>query len=194
MKTKFDFFQPSDIEFLMRALVISLLIMALLHSFKPYLGDSVAADRAAVEDLARQSRFMTPGEVTGYLKQSARPTMLVVYASWCQYCKMVMPSLRDLWSEGTLPGDQMLVVSLDTQLNPLAEYLLANRLDPMIGVPVILKANETSALRKALRPLGSSFTGGIPYIGFFDKGGQLLDEVHGAVDKNELERALVKLK
>ncbi len=195
MKNTFKFFKPTDIEFLMRVIVFSLMLLALLHAFKPYLTDSTAAvSRAEMEDLARQANVMTPEEVVSYLKQSTRPTMLVVYASWCQYCKRLMPSVYELWSEGKIPGDQMLVVSLDENVTDLATYILENHFNKMLGVPITIKMDNKSALRTALKPLRASFSGGIPYIGFFGKGGRVLDEIRGAVEKNEIEAALVNLK
>lgn len=195
MKLKHNFFKPSDIEFLMRAVVFSLMVMALLHAFTPYISDSKAAvSRAEVEDLARQTRLMTPEEVITYLQQSTRPTMVVVYASWCRYCKELMPHIQELWSEGKIPGDQMLLISLDEHLDKLSTYLLENRFKEMLGVPIVINSPDKSDLAKALKPLGSSFTGGIPYIGFFGANAKVLEEIHGAVGKSELEAALVHLK
>ena len=179
----------------MRVVVFSLMVMALLHAFTPYLSDSKAAvSRVEIEDLARQTQMMTPDEVVLQLKQASRPTMLVVYASWCHYCRQLMPSIYQLWNEKKIAGDQMLLVSLDEQFNELATYLLENRFNRMLGVPIMIKADNKSALRIALNPLGASFSGGIPYIGFFGKGGQMIDEIHGAVEKNDIEDALVNLK
>lgn len=194
MRKRPGFLTSADIEFLVRTFVFSLMVLAFLHAFSPYISDSKAATRAEVEELARQTRLITPEEVVLHLRQAQRPTMLVVYASWCQYCKRLMPSVAELWAAGKMPGDQMLLISLDQQFYPLAEYLLNNHFQRMLGTPVIVQQAHKAALGEALQPLGAHFTGGIPYIAFFDASGHLREEIHGLVDKSTLENALENIR
>jgi len=184
-----------DIDFLMRTLVYSLMILALLHAFKPYYGDTAAAPTSKeIAELSRKTTLIAPREVGDHLITSTRPTMLVLYASWCGYCKEVMPHIYELWKEGKINGDQMMVLSLDTQTNLLSDYLLTNNFNSMLGVPLMMKTGTGKTLRAVLRPTGSSHEGGIPYIGFFAPGGKLLQELPGVVQKHEIEAMLVLLK
>lgn len=190
MKKPFLSFKKTDIDFLMRTLIYALLFLAIIHAFRPYLSDSEAQlTPQNVEELARQTKSMAPEDVASYLQTSARPTMLVVYASWCAYCKKMMPQIYSLWQDRKINGDQMLVVSRDSSVYSLSKYLLSSDLNKMLGTPIILK-NGAASLTAALRPLGSGFDGGIPYIGFFDAGGKLEDEIMGYTSKSDVEASL----
>jgi thiol:disulfide interchange protein len=189
-----DRFKKTDIDFLMRTLVYSLMILALLHAFKPYFGESKAEPSyAEVEAFSQQVKLISPDEVSSYLNESARPTMLVVYASWCGYCRKVMPSIYNLWSQGKINGDQMLLVSIDKTIMDLSKYLLMNDMNSMLSTPIVLK-NNGSGLSAALEMHGSGYDGGIPYIGFFAPGGKLITEIPGYIPENQLEFELNNLK
>jgi thiol-disulfide isomerase/thioredoxin len=193
MKHLHRFFKPSDIEFTMYTFVFSLMTLALLFTFSPYFSNSKAATPAEIESLARQTKIVSADEVAAQLAPSVRPKMLVVYASWCSYCKRLMPGVHALWKEKKIPNDQLITVSLDEQLYPLAEYLLNNNFQKMIAVPVALRLDRQYTLSSALQPLGSTYKGSIPYIGFFGRDGKMKAEIHGAVRKRDIERALVNL-
>jgi len=194
MKKPFLSFKKTDIDFIMRSFVYALLILALLNAFQPYMADSKAEmTNAQVESLTRQTKSITAEEVTTYLETSGRPTMVVIYASWCGYCKKVMPGIYSLWKDRKINGDQMLLISRDSSAFSLSKYILSSGFGSMMGSPVILKTSKTS-LSLALRPFGSSFDGGIPYIGFFAPGGQMSSEIMGYAPTNEIEEALVYLK
>jgi len=194
MKKPFLSFKKTDIDFLMRTIVYALILVAILHAFKPYLSDSKAGLTSEnVEELARQTKSMTPEDVASYLQNSQRPTMLVVYASWCGYCKKLMPHIYSLWQDRKINGDQMLVVSRDSSLISLSKYLLTSDMTRMLGNPIVMKAGSTS-FGAALHPLGSGYDGGIHYIGIFAPGGRLKYEIMGYTSIRELENALEHLK
>ncbi len=190
------FFKPNDGEFLMRTLVFSLMVLALLHAFKPYFSDSGATtpSRAEVEALAGKATLITADDVVARIRESDKPTMLVLYASWCPYCRAMMPDIQALWEEKKFDGAHVLMVSVDKSATELAEYLLAHGYSQMVGAPVILKSNRDRLLSDALKPLYATYEGGIPYIGFFAADGSMIDQINGQVPKRDLEAALVNLK
>jgi len=190
MKKPFIKPKKTDIDFVMRTFVYALLILAIMHAFRPYMSDSEAYTREQVEDLARQTKGMTADDVGTYLSTSQRPTMLVIYASWCGYCKKIMPGIYSLWSDRKINGDQMLLLSRDTSVLPLSKYLLETGFDKMVGSPIVVKGGSKSSLPAVLQKYGSSFDGGIPYIGFFAPGGTMTHELVGYASSGEIAEAV----
>lgn len=189
------FFKPGDTQFMFRAIIISLLVMAILHAYTPYITDTKAAvSREQVEAYAAQAKFIEPEAVSGFLKQSEKPSMVFIYASWCTYCRSMMPIIHELWQRGDIDGSRLLLLSLDTSATDLSNYLLENRYAEMAGVPLMVRARQKDALKATLAGFGSGFTGGIPYTGIFAPGGMLRREVQGAVSKDSVIDQLQYLK
>lgn len=180
-------------DFLMRTIVFALLFLALLHAFKPYLSDSAAANPREIASLARQVPMETAQGVAHRITSSQQPTVVVFYASWCTYCRQLMPALRSLWEEKKLEGYNLIFVSLDSERYPLASYLMENNLTGMIASPILYQKQDGIKLPDVMGPLGSQYKGGIPYIGFFKPGGVIADEINGLVDKEEILDSLAKL-
>ena len=178
----------------MRAVVCALLVMALLHAFKPYYSDAPAADQTAIDALALKATTLSAQEVVQKITNSKQPTMLVVYASWCSYCRKAMPHIYELWQEKKLDHAQLLLVSVDSNLGTLAEYLLASGLDGMIAAPLVLEQNNSMLLSSVLQPMGARYSGGIPYIGFFTADGTYVSDILGAGSKERIADALVELR
>ena len=190
------YFKSKDIEFLMRTIVFSLLALALLHSFAPYFSDSVAGEptRAEIENLAEKTTLITPDGVSRRLSSAKRPTMLVVYASWCSYCRGMMPVVHALWQEGKIDASQLMLLSVDKEVTTLSKYLLTSHLADMIAAPIMLKSDPDALLSDALRQNYSGFKGSIPYIGIFDADGIMIDEVMGDAPKRQVEQLIQQLK
>lgn len=187
-----QWFKPSDIEFLMRTFVFALLLLAILHAFKPYWSDS-KAEPGKVEALVMQTGTMTADAITRRIAASEKPTMVVIFASWCGYCRTVMPVVHGLWKEGKLNAYQPFFISVDTGAYPLATYLLENGLDDMIPLPVIYDKQRGGNLPANMHAMGAGYQGGIPYIAFFGPRGALLDDINGAVERDEIEEMLTRL-
>lgn len=186
--------KPNDVDFLMRTIVFALMLLAIMHAFKPYYTESDAATRQDVEQLVTQSRLIRPAQIRDYLANAQQPTMLVIYASWCPYCKQTLPAIYNLWRAGKIDSKQLLMVSVDSQATQLAAYLLDEGYTKMVGTPVMLKQNSKDEMSAILQGLGSRYAGGIPYIGFYGPDGQMRDELMGQSSAEEIESTLGALK
>lgn len=182
--------KPSDVDFLMRTAVFALMVLALLHAFQPYLSDSEAANPRQIATTARGMKSITATDIAKQIAESRKPTMLVVYASWCSYCKQLMPSIHEIWKENKLGAFQLLFISVDEQNYQLASYIMGNDFTTMIGTPpLVYSKDDALKIADVLSPLGATYKGGIPYIGFFAPGGKIIGELQGLVDKDEIEDA-----
>lgn len=180
-----------DGGFLLRTIIYALLILGIINAFTPYMGKATRTpDKSEVTQLAADIGFTTSADVGAWLKASKKPAVLMVYASWCNYCKLTMPHMLNLWREKAFEGKQLLFVSVDTSPTALANYVLGHELESMIGKPVIVRASEAPSLPEVLAPLGSAYGGGVPYIGFYAPGGKLVTELHGLSYKSSIKKAL----
>lgn len=119
------------------------------------------------------------------------PTLLVVYTSWCPFCKKLMPVIIDL---ATTHKDTLNIVSISIDEDPMAIKTYISSLNPMPSFPTYLHSsdNERALVQAFLYKSQLNFTGGIPYMALFHKG-KPVQQFGGFVEKNVLTDALKKL-
>lgn len=158
-----------------------------------------AASSAQAETAVTGDAMAATGEVAapqafnaGDFKQiiaADSPTLVFTFASWCPYCKKLLPSIVAIAHERH-PGLRIAAISVDESGEDLKKFL---QLHPGLGFPVyhVANASQKSEYKSVLTDLGGAFDGGIPYTALY-KGGRLLEEVHGAVAKSELDTLIGK--
>ncbi len=171
-----------ELHFILNAFVIALVVLAVMHTVKPYLDPKVAE----IAVLERQFVVMDADRVVDKLQSlSGKPTMLVVYASWCGYCRQMLPDIIALMRVGALDDFNSVFLSRDWEPKKLAAYLIHSEYERLV-TPYLLAPKNDDALKLALARTGSQYSGGIPYVGYFDASGGLLGEFHGVAGKEEL--------
>jgi thiol-disulfide isomerase/thioredoxin len=145
------------------------------------------------QEFNKSIEFLTPLQIGEALQAKQKPTMLVVYASWCGYCKRMLPGVVELIRAGQLDFLAPVFVSLDTDARALSSYLVPRDFHKIM-TPYVLKDHDIDGFEAFMKPSGSKFDGGIPYIAFFDPHGKLVEEFAGVVNKGELLNAAIKLK
>ena len=170
-----------DLQFVFNAIVISLTVMAVLFAIKPYLGDD-----PRLEDIKRlDGNIVTihPDGMENLVKPaSGKPVMLMIYASWCGYCKKMMPSLVQAIENHELDTVEPVFLSIDEQPRLLSKYLVHQGYD-ILFIPYRLEmgispGDFTAFIQKS----GSHYRGTIPYIAFFKRDGTLYSDAVGGVD------------
>lgn len=181
-----------DIRFVLHAVVWSALIMAALHAVN-FMFVPLDPVEAAIREQVRELKPIRASELRPLLKQPDKPTMLVIYASWCGICHQVMPQLSQLHGEGAFSGVDPVFLSIDRNFRDLGKYLVESGHTSMIASPYVFKYSSVNMLNQVLTPLGSSFRGHIPYIAFFDPSGKAVAEFSGMVNKEQLREVLAAL-
>lgn len=119
------------------------------------------------------------------------PTLMVVYTSWCPFCKKLMPVIIDL---AATHKNTLNIVSISIDEDPMAIKTYISSLNPMPSFPTYLHSsdNERALVQAFLYKNQLNFTGGIPYMALFNKG-KPVQQFGGFVEKNVLTEALKKL-
>jgi thiol-disulfide isomerase/thioredoxin len=202
-----------DASFILKTIIAALAIMAVLHALpssehhaqmgaEPEIDGSVPPIQPEMTPgemtLNEPDRTVSPETVTERLNSirasdvrpllkdpGGKPTMLFVYASWCGYCKRLMPNVVSRLRNKEMDHLNVVFVSIDTNLQSLAQYL-ANAGYGQDFTPYVVKRNPANKLRDALKATGSGYIGNIPYLAFYDNQGKLLTEMSGIPRAGEL--------
>jgi hypothetical protein len=127
---------------------------------------------------------ISPAEIVKKIESSSRPFTLMVFTSWCPYCKKQVADLAALTPAQQLQIPEVLAVSTDA--NPVA---YANYLRDKSGVffPMRLYAGAQS-MESLLKNYGSTFDGGIPYFAII-KDKKIIREFWGYTEPMKLKLA-----
>lgn len=175
-----------DIRFILNAIGFSLLFMAVMITIAPRLE---RPEPASPEIDRFRERILVIGadELPLMLRsQDNKPTLLVVYASWCPTCKKLMPMLTD-----ALRGDKLddkvrtVFLSMDYNTAPLSKYLIHRNYQSLF-TPYMLRPDHVEKLPAVLAPTGSTYNKMIPYTGIFNAQGKLVREEFGIFGKRQL--------
>lgn len=179
-----------DVVFVFRALVYALLLLALIHTFAPK-GPSAQFEVNAleVEALSTKANIISAESIEPLIKQAKTPTVVMVYASWCGYCKKIMPSIIEQQQTKRSQPVTFVFISVDRKLSDLSEYIIGHGYQKNITPLYVAKDNP----EPALQAMGATFTGAIPYIGFFDNTGTLQKEYSGMASVSEIKEAIAAI-
>lgn len=179
----------------MRILVFIILLLAAYQAFSPYIGGSgrpVTQDE--LDTFSVQARMVDEKAVMQSVTASGKPGVLMMYASWCKYCNMLMPGIRELWQEGAFADTNLVFLSIDHELSKLSKYLLSKGYDDMTGAPIILNVSAAPLLKSVLEARGARIAQGVPYLVFIDRQGRVVDEISGFVSRGTVRESLDKIK
>ena len=176
--------KPDDIKFLINTFSISVIIVAILVAFQPYLENEPRLEE--VKQVERSLVTVKTEDLTRMvLSGGDKPVMFIGYASWCYYCRQVMPVVADMIRNHKLDNVKPVFVSLDEQPRKLSTYLVRNDYNK-IFTPYVIDRGFLGGIKATMQSTGSSFTGTIPYIGFFDRDGKIRAESIGIVGERQI--------
>jgi thiol-disulfide isomerase/thioredoxin len=171
------------LDFVLNVTIITLIVMAVLHTIQPMITPPDPR-MGEVEGYRSELIPLHPADLDKKL-QSGKPSIMLVYTSWCGYCRMLIPELMKLNAEKKLDGMQKLFVSLDTDSNELSKYIVLNGYKGSFD-PYVVMQGTSSGLVQLSADKGGNFKGQIPYVGVFDKEGKLVAESLGMTNYNRL--------
>jgi thiol-disulfide isomerase/thioredoxin len=153
--------------------------------FSPDRAGRYVAD-SEIEEFAGQIIPLSIRKIEEDIKDTGgKPTLMVMYASWCGYCKFLLPVISSLKKEGKLEGIRLYFISIDKDKRELAAYLLKHDYNK-IFTPQILNRTGEQTLTDLLISKGSNFNGPIPYSIIFNGQGKIVAEYLGLVNKRAL--------
>ncbi|MFO0388884.1 MAG: TlpA family protein disulfide reductase [Alphaproteobacteria bacterium] len=168
--------KQKDIWFVINAFAVGLIVLAVMHSIKPYL-EPPDPLKPQIMDYATAIKVMEADAIPPLLKsKNGKPTLMVVYASWCPACRMKMPDIISLMREGKLAHVNMLFLSRDSSLMKLSEYLVhAGFYKDMDAY--IAQSTALNPLDSALSELGSGYKGTVPFMELYDASGKAVRQI-----------------
>ena len=175
-----------DVGFVIKAGVIALLVLAVMHVINPILNPPREVSMEQITEVAQSIVSLRANETIPLLQNAeGKHTLMVIYASWCPYCKILMPNIMELIRDKKLDHVNQVFFSLDSDYRALATYLLSNHYEGMF-TPYIVKGSAVNSLEKALSGTGSAYNSGLPYVAVFDASGRMVDESMGIVTQRRL--------
>ena len=165
-------------------LIILVLLAAGFHYFGQ--GVNLRTDEAIAKELvpAGMNTLQTE-ELRDIIKTERKPILLLIYASWCPYCKKQMEALRSIH----LSNKNLRIIALSTDREPddLQRYL--QKIPPLpFEYPLYVGRED---MRNVIRSYGGNFSGAIPYMGLF-KRGKMVAGISGYTEESELKKILAE--
>lgn len=170
-------------DFVLNVTIITLVVMAVLHAIQPII---TPPDPRMPEVGSYEKELISihPADVDHKIQKNG-PSIMLVYTSWCGYCRMLVPELVKLINEKKLDGMQKLFISLDKNRSDLSKYLVLNGYKDVFE-PYVIMEGTSSGLVQFSAEKGGNYKGQIPYIGVFDKSGKLVAESLGMTNYKQL--------
>lgn len=165
------------------------LAISLWQAYIPYMGrlSDVQAVRSSISEI-------TPAELVQKLRREPHPpTMLLVYASWCGNCRVVMTYMAGVLHEHEYDDVRFIFISVDQNAAELMDYLIRNRYDGLF-VPYLVQQHPQDTLVNAIASVGGRYADAIPYLMFFDRTGKMVKEFSGVASKTDIFNALQEAK
>lgn len=124
-------------------------------------------------------------------EKDGKPTFMVIYSSWCGYCKILMPHIINLKKEGKLENINLIFISIDKDKMKLAEYLLSHDYDKFF-TPYIVEKNVPDALENMITSKGHYYDGVVPYTVIFNDEGKIISAIRGRMNKKHFLEKVVE--
>lgn len=122
--------------------------------------------------------------------KSGKPTLIMVYASWCPYCQKQWPIFQSL-KASYKDKAQIMELSIDQDTSKLAAFLSDGVHTSKHSLH--LATEDHDALGTWLSESGGNYSGGIPYLVLFDKKGTFARDFLGMREEKVLSAALDSL-
>jgi thiol-disulfide isomerase/thioredoxin len=170
-------------DFLLNVTIVTLVVMASLHAIQPIItppDPRIPEANRYVDKLIE----IHPAELDSKIREDG-PSIMLVYASWCGYCRVIVPELVKLINEKKLEGMQTLFVSLDQNKEDLSKYLVLGGYKDVFDPYMVLEGTSTGLVKLSAEK-GGNYKGQIPYVGVFDKKGNLVAESLGMTNHKRL--------
>lgn len=119
------------------------------------------------------------------------PTLMIIFTSWCPFCKKLFPEVISLANER---GEKLNVVAISVDEDPTAirGYISSLPQLPPFTVYNNSTDNERSLVQAFLFKNKMNFTGAIPFIAIF-QGGEAKQQIGGFVEKSVLTEILGRI-
>jgi thiol-disulfide isomerase/thioredoxin len=179
-----------DMRFLIQAIAVSFLLMALMQAFAPYLEEAQLRAEDKLPDI--QTVPITAERLPG-LVMNGKPTMLVVYASWCSVCRSLLPEIIALQNQRRLDFMNRLFVSIDDVPPHLRTYLARQGYGGAF-TPYIMQYGDHRRIMDVLGKNGVRYEGKIPYVAFFNRQGNVVAHFAGLVTPDQFMALAEKAK
>lgn len=148
---------------------------------------------AEVTSFNQQVKNILIAEIASKVESpDGKATMLVVYASWCGYCKVLIPEILEMKSAGKMDTINLLFVSIDKKKEKLSRYILERGYDTVFE-PYILPEESLEGFDSMLMGKGIRYRGVVPYSVIFDGKGRVITEISGMLRKGQLEAIIEKV-
>lgn len=181
------------IEHMRGALRITLaacvVMFVLLYFIDPMLQNS--SNHNKVQQFANVIEPITAPQILEKVKASqGTPVVMMVYASWCGYCRQVMPRMMKLMRERKEDSlFNVLFVSVDKDMMDLGNYLVKEQYD-MVFTPYIAQTTNFRKFKDVLQRAGLKYDGRIPFIAIIDGSGSVRYQGTGNVSLQKLKDGL----
>ncbi len=119
------------------------------------------------------------------------PTLVVVFTSWCPFCKKLMPEITSLANEQKEKLN-LVAISIDEDPNAIRSFISTLPSLPPFPVYVHASDNERSLVQAFLYKNKINFTGGIPFMAIFHQG-KAVQQIGGFVEKSVLTQMLGRI-
>ncbi len=184
--------QKRDIWFVINAFTVGLVVLAVMHTIKPYL-EPPDPLKPQIMDYAATVKMVDADAAPALLKSTnGKPTLLVVYASWCGYCRMKMPDIISLMREGKLAHVNVLLLSRDKSLMDLSKYLVHSGFYKDFTA-IMMRDDGAQSFSEILYGQGSAYRGTIPFLEVFDPAGKAVRQIPHTSDKDVILAATKNL-
>lgn len=179
------------------AIIAVIVILMFAIAFEKPVSITGYAPPVPVRDVSEEEivRFIkeipeiTVSDLAENIHSSDRQTMMVIYTSWCVYCKKLLRNISSLEKENKLEAVNLLILSTDEKKEALAKYILEHDYNKVF-VPYILENGKKSELEDFLMSKGSFHSGSIPQTIFFSDRGSLISEARGNMGRKRILESL----
>lgn len=135
---------------------------------------------AEVRLFAKQLPVLSVSQIVEKLESGHnKPTLMVIYASWCGVCKKVLPRIYALKKEGSLENINLLFISVDEDKEALSRYVMQHNYTWLFE-PYVIEKGGAHNLMNMLALRGLDFKLAVPYLAMFDSEGKAITTIrHG---------------